>query len=219
MFLEHRILPVTLSCCQHLLPLLLFLLELNNTCSHSSQLPFFDLVLATPSGFCCLPGSCCKTGYLQPHVEIQSFLHELPTGLCRTWLPVELPQYLSSTVIRNIAHSLVFIWPAWYFKKAQSHWAWHITVQLKALPLSVIHQALITCLFFTGSYTAICFWSLLPNRLYVACVLCTVNFCIYRSGRDYSIITIDLTYTFLKRKLKLCQERCSNSFWPLCSQT
>lgn len=188
MFLEHRILPVTLSCCQHLLPLLLWLLELNITCSHSSQLSFFHLVLVTPSCFC-LPASCCKTRCLQPHVEIQSFLHELPTGLCGAWLPAELPQYLSSTVmlIRNITHSLIFIWPAWYFKKAKSHWTWHITVQLKALPLSVIHQALITYLFFPGPYIAICFWSLLPNRLSVACVLCTVNFCIYGSGRDYSI--------------------------------
>ena len=208
MFLEHRILPVTLSCCQHLLPLLLWLLELNIMCSHSSQLPFFHRVLATPSGFCfCLPASCCKTGCLQPYMEIRSFLHELSTELCRTWFPVELPQYLSSTVIRNIAHSLVFIWPAWYFKKAKSHWAWHITVQLKALPLSVTHQALITYLFFTGSYTTICFWSLLPNRLYVACVLCTVNFCIYRSGRDYSKNNYWVNICFIKKKTKIMSRK------------
>lgn len=53
--------------------------------------------------------------------------------------------------------------------------------------------------------------------LHVYCVLLTfVSIGLVETTQK---ITTELTYALLKRKLKLCQERCSNSFCELWLQT
>lgn len=139
------------ACISHspiLLHLLSWLFELS---SRSSTCP----ACTCPSGTKLLaaPASCYSEGTSRPACQ---------------WAPTAPAQHLPHS---HVAHSLVFTWPAWRFNLKKLNLIRQgisLFSLLKAPPLSVIHQTLITHLPFAGSYEATCY-RILPNRLQAAC--------------------------------------------------